>query len=55
MSGCSELVATDKLTRENSLFHRCAYRKCKQKELVAIACDRCHQNFCIKLVIIKIS
>ena len=51
MSGCRELVATSKPTRENSLFHRCTYRKCKHKELVAIACDRCHHNYCIRLVV----
>ena len=50
MSGCRELVATSKPTRENSVFHRCTYRKCKHKEMVAIACDRCHHNYCIRLV-----
>ena len=50
MSGCSELVATSKATKENSLFHRCTYHKCKQKELIAITCDRCHCNFCIRYI-----
>ncbi|XP_065901978.1 AN1-type zinc finger protein 2A-like [Dysidea avara] len=47
ISGCQDLIATNR-PKESSLFHRCTYRKCKQKELVPICCDKCHRNFCIR-------
>jgi len=53
ISGCQDLIATSR-PKESSLFHRCTYRKCKQKELVPIYCDKCHRNFCIRCVCLSV-
>lgn len=36
------------LNRRKIYTNRCSFKGCKQKELIKVLCENCHQNYCLK-------
>lgn len=40
---------SDPSRRKGKIFtNKCMHHGCKQKEMIKVTCDQCHQNFCLK-------